>query len=111
MAGRRIGIILSVCPARKESDYDIGGEVLKSMTIDMRFEKREKLIREEERAAGYESGIQKGIEQGTLNTLIDLVKSENLNIEIAAEKAGMTVPDFVNLCNSCFGFILCHDID
>lgn len=66
------------------------------MTIDMRFEKREKLIREEERAAGYESGVQEGI----LNTLIDLVKSDNLDIDIAAEKAGMNVSDFMKLCEN-----------
>lgn len=41
-----------------------------------------------------EKGIQRGIEQGKLLQLIELVQSDDLSIERAAEKAGMTVCEF-----------------
>ena len=41
-----------------------GREVLKYMVLDMTFERREEIIRRDERAEGIKLGIEQGIEQG-----------------------------------------------
>ena len=43
---------------------------------------------------GIEQGIEKGIEQGRDNTLISLVHDGLLSIEVAADRAGVTLDEF-----------------
>ena len=38
--------------------------------------------------------LEEGLQQGTIKTLIDLVKDDLLDIEIAAERANLTVEEF-----------------
>ena len=45
-------------------------------------------------AKGLEKGIEKGIEQGRDNTLIALVHDGLLSVEIAADRAGVSIDDF-----------------
>ena len=45
---------------------------------------------------GIEQGIQKGIEKGKFETLSELVKNDDLPIEVAAKKMKMTVEEFKN---------------
>ena len=65
-------------------------EVRKNMTLDMTFEAREKMIRRDEFAAGKD----KGIVEGRLLEIISLVKDGLLPMDIAANRAGMTVVEF-----------------
>ena len=44
-----------------------------------------------------QKGIEKGIEQGRIHALIDLVNDGVLTIEKAAGKAGMSVEEFRNV--------------
>ncbi len=48
-------------------------EVTKVIMIDMTFEAREKLIREEERAEGREEGLEQGLEQGRIKALAQML--------------------------------------
>lgn len=57
-------------------------EVLKAMTIDMTFERREELIRRDER------------QEGRLEVLLDLVREGSIDIVTAATKANMSVEKF-----------------
>ena len=45
---------------------------------------------------GIEQGIEKGIEKGKFETLSELVKNDDLPIEVAAKKMKMTVEEFKN---------------
>ena len=45
-------------------------------------------------AKGLEKGIEKGIEQGRDNTLIALVHDGLLSVEIAADRAGVSIDGF-----------------
>ena len=71
-------------------------EVLKAMTIDMTFERREELIRRDERAAGREegreeglaSGLARGREEGTMRTLFDLYQDGMITLDIIKAKTG-----------------------
>ena len=47
-----------------------------------------------------EEAMQKGIEQGRIHTIIELVNDGVLTIEKAAEKAGMSVEEFKNAMKS-----------
>ena len=86
----------------KEFMQERGQEVLKAMTIDMTFERREELIRRDERAEGIsegikqglEQGIQQGIQQGKIEQLIELTREGLLEAAGAAQKAGMTETEF-----------------
>lgn len=49
---------------------------------------------EKEIAKGLEKGIEKGIEQGRDNTLIALVHDGLLSVEIAADRAGVSIDGF-----------------
>lgn len=57
-------------------------EVLKAMTIDMTFERREEIIRRDER------------KEGRLEVLLDLVRDGSIDIATAATKANMSVEKF-----------------
>ena len=46
---------------------------------------------------GIEQGIQKGIEKGKFETLSELVKNDDLPIEVAAKKMKMTVEEFKSI--------------
>ena len=61
-----------------------GEEVLKVMTIDMTFEKREKFIREDSRAEGYEEGRK----EGQLQLLINLLAQNMISLEDAMKVSG-----------------------
>ena len=49
-----------------------------------------------------EEAMQKGIEQGRIHTLIELVNDGVLTIEKAAEKAGMSVEVFRNAMKKAY---------
>lgn len=76
-------------------------EVLKAMTIDMTFERREELIRRDERAEGFADGISQGISQGISKgmtmLLIAQVKDNEITIESAAKRLGITEEEFEKL--------------
>ena len=55
-------------------------EVLKAMTIDMTFERREELIRRDERAAGRE--------EGSMRVLLDLYRDGMITLDIIKAKTG-----------------------
>ena len=78
-----------------------GQEVLKAMTIDMTFERREELIRRDERAEGISEGIKQGLEQGIqqgkIEQLIELTRKGLLKVTDAAQNAGMTDKEFETL--------------
>ena len=63
-------------------------EVLKAMTIDMTFERREELIRRDERAAGREEGLARGREEGTMRALFDLYQDGMITLDIIKAKTG-----------------------
>ena len=58
-------------------------EVLKAMTIDMTFERREELIRRDERAAGREEGREE-----LIKVLLDLYRDGMLPLDIIKAKTG-----------------------
>ncbi|MCR5355981.1 MAG: hypothetical protein K6E63_01115 [Lachnospiraceae bacterium] len=74
-------------PIEKAIDYCIGNhileaflterrtEVLKAMTIDMTFERREGLIREEEREYGRAEGHAQGVADGVRDTIIQVYRN------------------------------------
>ena len=78
-----------------------GQEVLKAMTIDMTFERREELIRRDERAEGIneglKQGLEQGIQQGKIEQSIELTREGLLEAASAAQKAGMTETEFETL--------------
>ena len=60
-------------------------EVLKAMTIDKTFERREELIRRDEREAGREEGIASGLARGReelLKALLDLYQDGTITLDI-----------------------------
>ena len=68
-------------------------EVLKAMTIDMTFERREELIRRDERAAGREEGREEGRAEGTMKTLLDLYFEGMITSDTIKEKTGKSVEE------------------
>ena len=64
-------------------------EVTKVMTIDMTFERREELIRIEER----EYGRAQGKEQTTISDIRNLMKNMNLTAEQAMNAFGINTED------------------
>ena len=62
-------------------------EVLKAMTIDMTFERREELIRRDEREAGREEGLARGREE-LLKALLDLYQDGTITLDIIKAKTG-----------------------
>ncbi len=52
---------------------------------------------------GIEKGIKEGIEQGRDNTLISLVHDGLLSIEIAADRAGVTLDEFKAMMKKVYG--------
>ena len=54
-------------------------EVLKAMTIDMTFEKREEIIRRDERAAGKAEGIAEGIAEGMAKGTFSVIQGALMN--------------------------------
>ena len=79
-------------------------EVLKNMTIDMTFERREELIRIEEREEGYKAGLEDGESigesRGKLAMLINLVNKGLLTITSASLEANMTEEKFLEYINN-----------
>ena len=65
-------------------------EVLKAMIIDMTFERREELIRRDER----QEGIQQGIQQGQQQLLIAMVKDGIIDIVSAAKYLDIPETEF-----------------
>lgn len=47
---------------------------------------------------GIEKGIEQGIRQGAVNELVSLVKEGFLSVEIAAQRAEVTVEEMKSLC-------------
>ena len=61
------------------------------MTIDMTFERREELIRRDERAAGREEGREEGLARGReelLKALLDLYQDGMITLDIIKAKTG-----------------------
>ena len=52
---------------------------------------------------GIEKGIEQGIEKGRDNTLISLVHDGLLNIEIAADRAGVSIDEFKAMMKKVYG--------
>ena len=52
---------------------------------------------------GIEKGIEQGIEQGRDNTLISLVHDGLLSIEVAADRAGVTLDEFKAMMKKVYG--------
>ena len=52
---------------------------------------------------GIVQGIEKGIEQGRDNTLISLVHDGLLSIEVAADRAGVTLDEFKAMMKKVYG--------
>ena len=67
------------------------------MTIDMTFEAREKIAREEEYNDGFSDGFNDGFNDGKLKQLIELVRDGLLKATDAASRAGMTEEEFKKL--------------
>ena len=68
-------------------------EVPKAMTIDMTFERREELIRRDERAAGREERREEGRAEGTMKTLLDLFFEGMITSDTIKEKTGKSVEE------------------
>ncbi|MCR5672521.1 MAG: hypothetical protein K6F87_02265 [Lachnospiraceae bacterium] len=68
---------------------DHRAEVEKAMTIDMTFERREVLIREEERAEGREEGRVEGRAEGRAESIRNLMKNMNLTADQAMQALGI----------------------
>ena len=58
-------------------------KVLKAMTIDMTFERREELIRRDERAAGREEGREE-----LIKVLLDLYRDGMITLDVIKSKTG-----------------------
>ncbi len=67
-------------------------EVLKAMTIDMTFERREVLIREEERIYGREEGREE--------ILVSLVRQNLLDPKVAMMQLGVTQEEWDAICKN-----------
>lgn len=59
-------------------------------------EKAMAVLKEEFLEEGIQKGIEQGIEKGKFETLSELVKNDDLPIEVAAKKMKMTVEEFKN---------------
>ena len=70
---------------QKEAESIMGGKVL---------EYEAKTIYKSGIECGFERGIVRGIEQGTLKTLYNLVKDELITNVEAAKRAGMSLEEF-----------------
>lgn len=66
------------------------------MTIDMTFERREVLIREEERIYGREEGRKEGREE----MLVSLVRQNLLDPKVAMMQLGVTQEEWDAICNN-----------
>ena len=64
-------------------------EVIKAMTIDMTFEAREEIIRNE----GIEQGMEQGMEKGILTSLRNLMTNLKLSAEEAIKTLGIAPED------------------
>ena len=76
-------------------------EVTKSMQLNYEFDRQLELERadaiEEGMEIGIEIGIEKGIEKGANKMLFTLVTKGKLDIDTAAEEAGVSVSEFEKL--------------
>ena len=68
-------------------------EVIKAMTIDMTFEAREEIIRNEGIEQGIEQGRAQGIEQEILNSVRNLMTNLRLSAEEALKAIGIAPED------------------
>ena len=57
----------------------------------------EKVYEESIRSEGYEQGMKRGIEQGSLQKLISLVKKGFITTSIASDDLGIAEKDFIKL--------------
>ena len=60
-------------------------------------EKAMAVLKEEFLEEGIQKGIEQGIEKGKFETLSELVKNDDLPIEVAAKKMKMTVEEFKSI--------------
>ena len=71
-------------------------EVLKAMTIDMTWEKREQLIRNEEREEGRQEGLSVGHNEGIKHGLVEAYISSAISKEYVMDKLGITSDEELN---------------
>ena len=75
-------------------------EVLKAMTIDMTWERREQLIRNEEREEGRQEGRQEGLSvghnEGIKHGLVEAYISSAISKEYVMDKLGITSDEELN---------------
>ena len=72
-------------------------EVTKSMQLNYEFDRQLELERADAIEEGMEIGIEKGIEKGANKMLFTLVTKGKLDIDTAAEEAGVSVGEFEKL--------------
>ncbi|MBS5471848.1 MAG: hypothetical protein KHX70_09810, partial [[Eubacterium] rectale] len=72
-------------------------EVTKSMQLNYEFDRQLELERADAIEEGMEIGIEKGIEKGANKMLFTLVTKGKLDIDTAAEEAGVSVSEFEKL--------------
>ena len=72
-------------------------EVTKSMQLNYEFDRQLELERADAIEEGMEIGIEKGIEKGENKMLFTLVTKGKLDIDTAAEEAGVSVSEFEKL--------------
>ena len=72
-------------------------EVTKSMQLNYEFDRQLELERADAIEEGMEKGIEKGIEKGANKMLFTLVTKGKLDIDTAAEEAGVSVSEFEKL--------------
>ena len=72
-------------------------EVTKSMQLNYEFDRQLELERADAIEEGLEQGIKQGIEQGANKMLFTLVTKGKLDIDTAAEEAGVSVSEFEKL--------------
>ena len=88
-------------PATKKA-LDAESIFMHDKTMRWEYEKAEKTRRDKIAQMNYWKnearleGLQQGIQQGSLSTLINLVKKGMLTVQEAAEEAGMSVAEFQN---------------
>ena len=88
-------------PAIKKA-LDAESIFMHDKTMWWEYEKAEKTRRDKIAQMNYWKnearleGLQQGIQQGSLSTLINLVKKGMLTVQEAAEEAGMSVAEFQN---------------
>ena len=68
-------------------------EVLKAMTIDMTFERREELFRQEEREIGRAEGLVRGRDEAVINSIKSIMKTMNYTAEKAMETLSIAEED------------------